>query len=140
MVEGIANILIKRDLNEYYYKKRGISELKEKIEYLEGKKNSISSGWKGNDWTDKLIDINAELDMCKSNLEDSIYLIDSIDRSLGILNTIEKEIINGLYLSNDEINIDQLCRKLNYSRSSIYKISDKAIYKMALYAYGKVDC
>lgn len=140
MAENIANILVKKDLKEYRYKKTGIKELEDKIKYLEENKLKNYNGWNSKnekDWTEKLIDTNAKLSIYKRNIEENKRLINSMDKAMEVLNKTEKHIIHDLYLSSNKSSIDQLCRKLNYSRSSIYKILDDAIHKLSLYLYGE---
>lgn len=140
MAESIANILVKKDLKEYRYKKTGIEELEDKIKYLEENKLKNYNGWNSKnekDWTERLIDTNAKLSIYKRNLEENKRLINSMDKAMEVLNMTEKHIIHDLYLSSNKSSIDQLCRKLNYSRSSIYKILDDAINKLSLFLYGE---
>lgn len=140
MAESIANILVKKDLKEYRYKKTGIEELEDKIKYLEENKLKNYNGWNSKnekDWTERLIDTNAKLSIYKRNLEENKKLINSMDKAMEVLNKTEKHIIHDLYLSSNKSSIDQLCRKLNYSRSSIYKILDDAIHKLSLFLYGE---
>ena len=140
MAESIANILVKKDLKEYRYKKAGIEELEDKIKYLEENKLKNYNGWNSKnerDWTERLIDTNAKLSIYKRNLEENKRLINSMDKAMEVLNKTEKHIIHDLYLSSNKSSINQLCRKLNYSRSSIYKILDDAIHKLSLFLYGE---
>lgn len=147
MRDNIAIIMLKKDLRDYYYKKLGLPDLNKKIENLKENKYSPGGIWSGTDpvkgggtkQEDKLLEINAKLCVYEKNYKENIEFIDSVEKALESLNELESKIIYEMWISDTRNGLKRLCKELNYSKSSIYNISDNVLYKMAVLLYGKVD-
>ena len=142
MKDSIIQLILKKELREYYFKKNNLDELKNKIEDLKDTKYSAGAIWNncepvkggGTKQEDKLIEINIKLELMEQNYENNMNLIKDIDKGLKQLEETELKIITSLWIQ--KIGINRLCNELNYSKSTIYRKSDEALRTLAICIYG----
>ena len=142
MKDSIIQLILKKELREYFFKKNNLDELKNKIEDLKDTKYSAGAVWSnwepvkggGTKQEDKLIEINIKLELMEKNYENNRNLIKDIDKGLKQLDETELKIVTSLWIQKTGIN--KLCNDLNYSKSTIYRKSDEALRTLAICIYG----
>ena len=69
-------------------------------------------------------------------LEQVKQWLDVTERAMGCLNREERQILNQLYVRRERGGVDSLCQDLQVERSTVYRRSDKALFRFATALYG----
>ena len=70
------------------------------------------------------------------SLEQTKLWLDTADRGLKALSAEEKLILYSMYICPTAGNLDELCRRLEVEKSSVYRKRDKALERFTLAMYG----
>lgn len=138
--------LIRDELYKYNIIKIALPSMEEQIEELRAKKESkqvasygiqpISGG--GSCQEDKLININAKIDMLSKNLASSRSLVKRVEKALEVLTNKEVDIVLRLNCNRNTRSgeIKKLEKDYSYSKSQLYRISDDCLEKLAVFMFG----
>lgn len=133
-------------LREYPRKKAALPNMREKIKYLDKSIYMLKGSFRDTDpvqsggcyQEDILLDKIVEKEELVKNIEDVEWDIKWVDKALNCLDDLELKVITRMYLDDVKISVKKLCEELHYEKSQLYRIKDKAIYKMTLELYGKL--
>lgn len=73
-----------------------------------------------------------------SKLKYNKFLYSMIVKAFETLERNEKVVIDEFYFKNN--NIAKICNAIHYEERQVYRIKNKALYKMICFCYGKVFC
>lgn len=132
-------------LYKYPYKKQAISNLKERILYLDETLKTIKPvvmdkvplRGGGTKQEDVMLNRIMEKELLTANLKDCKVEVKDIEKSLKILTETELEVIELFYLSMYRTSIEKICDRLGYEKSQVYNIRNDALRKMAIFLYGR---
>lgn len=138
--------LIKEELFKYQILKESLPNINNQIEELESKKISKvvatygtqPMGGGGSSQEDKLLNINAKIDLLRRNREYAIKHIAKVDNALKKLNNMEKDIvlnIHGRRGKRDGV-LALLIDRYHYEKSHIYRIADDCLERISFFLYG----
>lgn len=131
-------------LKEYPYKRNALFNLEDRIKYLNSTMYDLESCFKdseqvqsgGNRAESKFISRIVEKTELEKNLDKVKSDLEWIEKGLECLDPIEKKVIESFYLKEFKISKEKLAQEMGYNKQHLYKIKDKAIYKMTLHLYG----
>lgn len=142
-MQEFYKIAAKKKLREYVATKDNLNRLKDKIEELEN--SLIANGvatygldFKGgsSNADDKIINIKAEIDICRENYRDNKRLVEEVQYGLQEMSEEEKDILLQIYGSNGRYSKDKIIRNLSriyhYEKSTLYS---KANYSLKEFSY-----
>lgn len=118
--------------------------LKDRIKELEDRKGSCAIAWGaepvkggGTSYETKLLNINAEIDLLKSNVKDNEDIIKRVDTCLNDFSNKYKNILLVVYGSNDRGRVDVLINRYHYSKTQIYAIANNCLNDISKKLFGK---
>ncbi len=134
-------------LSEYSDRKRAIENLSDKLRSLEIDYESIKAARTdatpvrggGNSREDALIGNIVEREMLKRNLRIVRYELRITNNGLNALTDEEREVLFRFYITRTNRHVEELCERLNYEKTKIYAIKDRALKKFTRACYGIVE-
>lgn len=137
--------LVKEKLKKYVYAKDFIDHATSQVEELKSKKESkmiASYGLKpcfggGSSQEDKIININAKIEMLEKNIKTNQEILDEVNFGLEGLSNIERDITISIYGYRQRWGkINELIDRYSYSKSNLYEIANHCLDHMARRLYG----
>lgn len=131
-------------LKEYPYKRNALFNLEDRIQYLNSTMYGLGASFRdsdpvqggGNKAESKFINRIVEKTELEKNLENVKSDLKWVEKGLKCLDPVEKKVIESFYLTDFKISKEKLAQEMGYNKQHLYKIKDKAIYKMTLQLYG----
>lgn len=146
-MQELYESMIKDLLKKYVYAKDFIDHASDQIGELEAKKEgkliakygpatgSATGG--GKDSGDKILNLNAKIDMLKKNLEKNRAIVKEADHAFEGLSQMDIDITVSIYGTKRSWNkIDLLKEKYHYEKSQLYAIAKSSMEHMAYRLYG----
>lgn len=93
----------------------------------------------GNKTEDKMLNNLAEVERLKYSYAATKKLVEITERGLEGLSEDEKTVLQYFYITPISKAVDDLCERLGYEKSQIYRIKDRALYKFTIAEYGLYD-
>lgn len=134
-------------LSEYPARQRAVENLSERLKSLELSYASIKAartdgspitgGGKGRE--DALINNIVERQELKRNLRIVQHEVRITRRGLDSLTSEEKEVLFRFYIAQTSRHVEELCQRLNYEKTKIYVIKDRALKNFTRACYGIVE-
>lgn len=91
-----------------------------------------------NFFENKVINYIAKSIELDRKLKENKFLYSQISNAFEILEKNEKIVIEEFYFKNTSVK--KICELLYYEEAQVYRIKNKALYKMLIFLYGKVYC
>lgn len=138
--------LVKEKLRKYVYAKDFIEHAINQVEELKSKKESkmiASYGLKpcfggGSSQEDKIINVNAKIEMLEKNILKNKDIVDSVDYGLKGLSEEEIDITLSIYGKKQSWDkVDELKSRYNYSKSRLYGIARIGLEHISFRLYGE---
>lgn len=138
--------LVKDNLKKYVYAKDFIINAKQQVEELENKKASkLTSTYGtaplyggGSSQEDKIININAKIEMLTKNINSNKKIVRDIEYGLDGLTDEEIDITITIYGQKQGWNkIDELKREYHYSKTRLYEIAKSGLEHISYRLYGE---
>lgn len=134
-------------LRDYETRKGALASIPEQLKALEMSFASVRAARTdgtpvkegGNKREDALINNIVMRQELERNLEIAEKEIDITEKGLSVLSAEEKTVLDKFYMNRPRRHIDELCESLNYERTRIYEIKEKALRKFTLSCYGIVE-
>lgn len=133
-------------LKQYVEYKNTYKELLDRIKELNEKKTNITVRYGdkcvkggGSSYEDKLLNINAEIEMLENNYLEDKNLVETMDKALNNLSKKERDIVINVYgkYKKKGSNVEELKEKYYYGTSQIYNIANYALKKLSMSLFGK---
>lgn len=137
--------LVKENLRKYIYAKDFIKNASLQVEELENKKASkLTSTYGtaplfggGSSQEDKIININAKIEMLNKNIYKNKEIVKDIEYGLEGLSNKEIDITLAIYGKKQSWDkIDELKSKYHYSKTRLYDIARNGLEHISLRLYG----
>lgn len=137
--------LVKEKLKKYVYAKDFIDHATSQVEELKSKKESkmvasyglAPSFGGGSSQEDKIININAKIEMLEKNIKTNQEILDEVNFGLEGLSNIERDITISIYGYRQRWGkINELIDRYSYSKSNLYEIANHCLDHMARRLYG----
>lgn len=138
--------LVKEKLKKYVYAKDFIDHATSQVEELKSKKESkmiASYGLKpcfggGSSQEDKIINLNAKIEMLEKNIEKNKDIVDSVDYGFKGLSEEEIDITLSIYGKKQSWDkVEELKARYNYSKSRLYGIARLGLEHISFRLYGE---
>ena len=138
--------LVKEKLKKYVYAKDFIDHATSQVEELKSKKESkmvasyglAPSFGGGSSQEDKIINLNAKIEMLNNNIEKNKDIVDSVDYGLKGLSEEEIDITLSIYGKKQSWDkVEELKNKYNYSKSRLYGIARIGLEHISFRLYGE---
>lgn len=134
-------------LRDYETRKKALESIPEQLEALEMSFAAVRAARTdgtpvkegGNKREDALINNIVMRQELERNLEIADKEIEITKRGLADLTEEERTVLDKFYINRPRRHIDELCESLNYERTRIYEIKEKALRKFTLSCYGIVE-
>ena len=136
---------LREKLEKYLEVRVSHAKLLQDIEYLETKLEGKtvasygeSLGYSSSGSADeKFLNKLAELDVLKTNYEESLKLINDVEYAIAGLNDMELDILLTLYGTKKRDNkVERLMKKYNYQERQIYRIGNYAAKEVSVKLFG----
>lgn len=137
--------LVKEKLKKYVYAKDFIDHATSQVEELKSKKESkmiASYGLKpcfggGSSQEDKIINVNAKIEMLEKNIKSNKDIVDSVDYGLKGLSEEEIDITLCIYGKKQSWDkVKTLKDKYHYEKSQLYNIARSGLEHISYRLYG----
>lgn len=138
--------LVKDNLKKYVYAKDFIINARQQVEELEDKKASkLTSTYGtaplyggGSSQEDKIININAKIEMLTKNINSNKKIVRDIEYGLEGLTDEEIDITLTIYGQRQGWNkVDNLKREYHYSKTRLYEIAKSGLEHISYRLYGE---
>ncbi|WP_308655279.1 hypothetical protein [uncultured Anaerococcus sp.] len=137
--------LVKEKLKKYVYAKDFIDHATSQVEELKSKKESkmvasyglAPSFGGGSSQEDKIINLNAKIEMLEKNIEKNKDIVDSVDYGLKGLSEEEIDITLSIYGKKQSWDkVKKLKDKYHYEKSQLYNIARAGIEHISRRLFG----
>lgn len=136
-----------QDLRKYNYLVTSIENIPKRIEALEYAFENIKGATispvpiKGgtSQHEDKLLDNIVERQRLQMLYTVDKMLLDIIERGLNALDENERLVLERFYINRHKDHVERLMEELNYEKSAIYELKDRALYKFTIAMYGIME-
>lgn len=145
-MQDLYENIIKDKLKKYVYAKDFIEHATNQVEELKSKKESkmvasyglAPSFGGGSSQEDKIININAKIEMLEKNIEKNKDIVNSVDYGLKGLSKEDIDITLSIYGKKQSWDkIEELKARYNYSKSRLYGIARIGLEHISFRLYGE---
>lgn len=135
------------DLQRYESMAMGLVNLKDRIELIKNKLETVSSHSAqsvpmkggGNIYEDRVTNLIVEKDRLEMNYAFDSQLCEMIERGLETLDETQRLTLTRFYINGEKRCAERLGLDLGYESSQIYRIRDRALHKFTLAMYGMIE-
>ncbi len=134
-------------LKKYPEQRKAVENIPEQLRALELNYTSIKAARTdgtpvkggGNGREDALINNIVEREELKKNLRIVRCELGVTNNGLNALTDEEREVLFRFYITRTSRHVEELCERLNYEKTKIYLIKDRALKKFTRACYGIVE-
>ncbi len=133
------------DLRRYQYLTMCMDSIPRRIEALEYAIESIKGpaistvpihGSGISQYEEKLLDNIVEKERLEMQYKVNMMLVELTEKGLSALDDTERLVLERFYINRSKNHVESLMKELNYEKSQIYEIKDRALYKFTKAQYG----